>query len=43
MNRQLGKFEESVQINEFEMKTTPKGIKRHYELGKKQAYRQRDG
>ena len=37
MNRQLGRAEESVQINEFEMKTTPKGIKRHYELGKKQA------
>jgi len=37
MNRQLGRAEESVQINEFEMKTTAKGIKRHYELGKKQA------
>ena len=37
MNRQLGRAEESVQINEFEMKTTPKGIKHHYELGKKQA------
>ena len=37
MNRQLGRAEESVQINEFEMETTEKGKKHHYNLGKKQA------